>query len=88
MKIASRLLLGTLATAAALGGSAIGALGATTAHADTTGGSSQDAASPDMTSMLCPIASSGVVGTVLNGLNSESIRRSCGGLHTSQGGLL
>lgn len=64
MKITSRLLLGTLATAAALGGSAAGA------HAD-------DAATADMNSMLCPIASNGLIGTVINGLNPESLAQSC-----------
>lgn len=87
MKIAPRLLLGTLATAAALGGAA------TAAHADTAhaanapaGGSADEPGLLDST--LCPIASSGPIGTVLNNLNPESIARSCGGLHNRQGGLL
>lgn len=85
MKIAPRLLLGTLATAAALGGSAL------SAHADVAGGSgsgsagtagsagSDDGASLDMNSMLCPVASSGVIGKVLDGLNPESLAGACGG---------
>jgi hypothetical protein len=84
MKIASRLVLGTLVTAAALGGSAVGAV---SAHAaDSGGGGLDDAASAELTSALCPIASSGAIGTLLNGLNPESITRSCGGLHNGPAG--
>ena len=88
MKIGSRLLLGTLATAAALSGSAIGAA---SAHAaDNTSGPnaspSADDGGLDMNSVLCPVAASGFVGTVLNGLNKESIDRSCGGLRKNSAG--
>ena len=96
MKIGSRLLLGTLATAAALGGNAIGATGAQAAASSagpnatpSTGPGADDGSSLDTNSLLCPVAASGFVGTVLNGLNKESIDRSCGGLRkNSTGGPL
>lgn len=90
MKIGTRLLLGTLATTAALGG------GTASAHATATSPSpapspstkpgANNPGSLDMDSMLCPVASSGVIGTVLDRLNHESIDRSCGGLHKSPAG--
>lgn len=89
MKTGSRLLLGTLATAAALGGSAIGATGARAADSGprpAAGPGADDNGSLDMNSVLCPVAASGFVGTVLNGLNKESIDRSCGGLRKNSAG--
>lgn len=91
MKLGSRLLLGTLATAAALGGSAVNAAGAQAAGSSPSPGpnagpSADDGGFLDMNSALCPVAASGLVGTVLNDLNKESIDRSCGGLRKNSAG--
>jgi hypothetical protein len=93
MKTGSRLLLGTLATAAALGGSAVGAAGAQAADSSASpnaspsaGPGADDGPSLDMNTVLCPVAASGFVGTVLNRLNKESIDRSCGGLRKNPAG--
>lgn len=93
MKLGSRLLLGTLATTAALGGSAVNAAGAQAAAGNpgptgstTAGPTADDGGALDMNSVLCPVAASGFVGTVLNGLNKESIDRSCGGLRKNSAG--
>jgi hypothetical protein len=72
MNTTSRLLLATLATTAAL------STAGTTAYATNAGPSPDDSASPDVNSVLCPIASSGLIGTVLNDLNSQSLPKSCG----------
>jgi hypothetical protein len=89
MKLGSRLLLGTLATAAALGGSAVNAAGAQavgSSPSPTAGTSADDGGLLDMNSALCPVAAGGFVGTVLNGLNKESIDQSCGGLRKNPAG--
>jgi len=96
MKLGSRLLLGTLATTAALGGSAVNAAGAQAAAsnpgpaAGPAAPSAADDGSPlDTNTLLCPVAASGFIGEVVNGLNKESIDRSCGGLRkNSTGGPL
>ena len=96
MKLGSRLLLGTLATTTALGGSAVNAAGAQAAAgnpgpaAGPAGPSAADDGSPlDTNTLLCPVAASGFIGEVVNGLNKESIDRSCGGLRkNSTGGPL
>jgi len=99
MKLGSRLLLGTLATTAALGGSAVNAAGAQAAAgnpgpaagpAGPSATSAADDGSPlDTNTLLCPVAASGFIGEVVNGLNKESIDRSCGGLRkNSTGGPL
>lgn len=91
MKLGSRLLLGTLATTAALGGSAVNAAGAQAAAgnpgpAAPAAPAADDGSPLDTNSLLCPVAASGFVGGVLNGLNKESIDRSCGGLRKNSTG--
>ncbi|MEY9931255.1 hypothetical protein ABH926_005904 [Catenulispora sp. GP43] len=69
MKTPTRLLIGTLATAAALSGAVAGAAAA---RADDSG------PDLDMNSVLCPVATTGLLATAINGLNSESLPQACG----------
>ncbi|MEY9892923.1 hypothetical protein ABIA31_006601 [Catenulispora sp. MAP5-51] len=75
MKTPTRLLLGTLATAAALSGAAA------SAHADAADPSgSADVMSSPVDSLVCPMMAPGsLVWGAVNDLNSESAARACRG---------
>lgn len=77
MKLTSRVLLGTLAMAAAVTGSAA------SAHADTAAGGSADDSSSATNALLCPFVTSGPLNTVLNDLNPQSVPGACGSPNTN-----
>lgn len=77
MKTTHRLLLGTLATAAAVTATTAGA------HADAAGPGQDDAESSPVNTVLCPVVTTGLLATALHGLNSQSVAMACGGVHSA-----